>query len=226
MDCLNKLASAMRFETLVRQTAAVYWHRYQSTRAINGSDDENDSQVINNKLLLAATCLLLAAKVEESIAVPGITESIDHFMQHIPKDMQTHQSISLQEIIRIEVQLVRRLSFDLFVDHPYRYLAEFWYRNRNENSSNGNSTNDAHLIRSCLMFLNDCHLTSVVCRFEPIILALASLRFAIELLDRNDLYLDIIAKYPSNEQMDQAESVINEMINFYTFRLTAVSINS
>jgi hypothetical protein len=94
-------------------TAAVYFHRFF---IINSLTDFNH-------LVLAAACVLLSSKVQET------PKKCKHVIQVAWKLLSLDQAKGfgakpLDELISYERVLLQTIRFDLEIDHPYKYLLD------------------------------------------------------------------------------------------------------
>lgn len=124
---------------------------------------------------MAATCLFLAGKVEET---PKKSSDIVKFSKSIlsEDDFAQFGPDPKEEILTLERILLQTLRFDLEVGHPYEHLINY-VKEFNLIVKAGQKDDGAHkeLIQSTWTFINDSFCTTVCLQYEPEIVAIAML---------------------------------------------------
>lgn len=122
---------------------------------------------------MAATCLFLAGKVEET---PKKSSDIVRFSKHILKEHEFSQfgSEPKEEILTLEKILLQTLRFDLEVGHPYEHLINY-VKEFSVIMKDGQRDETAHkeIIQSSWTFMNDSYYTTICLQYEPEIVAMA-----------------------------------------------------
>lgn len=124
---------------------------------------------------MAATCLFLAGKVEET---PKKSNDIVKFSKIIlsEQDFAQFGPDPKEEILTLERILLQTLRFDLEVEHPYEHLIK--YVKHFEVTNAAGVTDEVikkELLQSAWTFLNDSCCTTLCLRYEPEIVAIAML---------------------------------------------------
>lgn len=125
---------------------------------------------------MAATCLFLAGKVEET---PKKSNDIVKFSKSIlsEQDFAQFGSDPKEEILTLERVLLQTLRFDLEVEHPYDYLIRYvklFEVARPEFDCEPQKI-ATDLLQAAWTFVNDSCCTTVCLEFEPEIVAIAML---------------------------------------------------
>lgn len=132
---------------------------------------------------MAATCLFLAGKVEET---PKKSNDIVKFSKTILGEDKFKQfgADPKEEILTLERILLQTLRFDLEVEHPYdhliKYVKHFTVVKKDQagNIIEQGETTRKGLVQSAWTFLNDSSGTTVCLRYEPEIVAIAVIHLA------------------------------------------------
>lgn len=132
---------------------------------------------------MAATCLFLAGKVEET---PKKSNDIVKFSKTILGEEKFKQfgDDPKEEILTLERILLQTLRFDLEVEHPYDHLIKYVKhftvvkKDAEGNIIERSETTHKGLLQSAWTFLNDSRGTTVCLRYEPEIVAIAMLYLA------------------------------------------------
>lgn len=144
-------------------TAAVFFHRFYSFHSFK----------MFPVYPMAATCLFLAGKVEET---PKKSNDIVKFTKAILNDQQFAQfgSDQKEEILTLERILLQTLRFDLEVEHPYEHLVRYAKQIKVVHRGQNDVTVPLEkLIGPAWAFLNDSCCTTVCLQYEPEIVAIA-----------------------------------------------------
>jgi len=126
---------------------------------------------------MAATCLFLAGKVEET---PKKSNDIVKFSKSILNEQEFAQfgSDPKEEILTLERILLQTLRFDLEVEHPYDHLIKYVKHFVVVRNGHKDETVHKELLQSAWTFLNDSCCTTVCLQYEPEIVAIAMLLLA------------------------------------------------
>lgn len=126
---------------------------------------------------MAATCLFLAGKVEET---PKKSNDIVKFSKSIlsEQDFAQFGTDPKEEILTLERILLQTLRFDLEVEHPYDHLIKYVKQFEVSRTGVTDETVKKELLQSAWTFLNDSCCTTVCLQYEPEIVAIAMLLLA------------------------------------------------
>lgn len=177
---------------------------------------------------MAATCLFLAGKVEET---PKKSNDIVKFSKSIlsEQDFAQFGLDPKEEILTLERILLQTLRFDLEVEHPYdhliKYIKHFKVVRRGQNDEGLHK----ELLQSAWTFLNDSCCTTVCLQFEPEIVAIAMLLLAcktgfFEIVDwenhrpEHRYWWEV---YVENLDELTLESICHQVLDVYQFSNTA-----
>lgn len=119
-DFIEKLAKPLDMPKLAIVSAQYYLHRFYMRQSL----------VRYDKYLVAAACVLLASKVEESPKKIGyIAKEYIAARNIVDKDhvfaIQKHDpQVTASRIISMEGVLLHTMSYDLTITHPYKFINE------------------------------------------------------------------------------------------------------
>lgn len=123
---------------------------------------------------MAATCLFLAGKVEET---PKKSNDIVKYSKLIlsEQDFLQFGPDPKEEILTLERILLQTLRFDLEVEHPYEHLIKYVKRLTVVKIKDHSPQEIAQkeLLQSAWTFINDSCCTTVCLQYEPEIVAIA-----------------------------------------------------
>lgn len=148
-------------------TGAVFFHRFYMFHSFK----------IFPVYPMAATCLFLAGKVEET---PKKSNDIVKFSKSIlsEQDFAQFGPDPKEEILTLERILLQTLRFDLEVEHPYDHLIKYVRHLVVVKAGHRGEIVHKELLQSAWTFLNDSCCTTVCLQFEPEIVAIAMLLLA------------------------------------------------
>ncbi|CAK9290988.1 unnamed protein product [Gordionus sp. m RMFG-2023] len=162
IDVGSKLG--LRYDTIA--TGVVYFHRFYMQYSFMDFD----------KYVLAACCLFLAGKVEETpkkikdiikVSKSILTEDeYSHFGED-PKD----------ELMTLERILLQTIRFDFNVPHPYTYLLKYIKTLKEEEHNKLQK-----IVQMTWTFINDSLSTTLCLQWEPEIIAIALVHLAAKLI--------------------------------------------
>lgn len=126
---------------------------------------------------MAATCLFLAGKVEET---PKKSNDIVKFSKIIlsEQDFAQFGADPKEEILTLERILLQTLRFDLEVEHPYDHLIKYVKHFEVTRAGVTDEAVKKELLQSAWTFLNDSCCTTVCLQYEPEIVAIAMIYLA------------------------------------------------
>lgn len=171
---------------------------------------------------LAATCLFLAGKVEET---PKKSNDIVKFSKLILSEQNFAQfgSDPKEEILTLERILLQTLRFDLEVEHPYEHLIRYVKQFRVVRSGQSGDMVTKEILQSAWTFVNDSCCTTVCLQFEPEIVAIAMLLLScktgkFEVVDwdhrkpRHRFWWDV---YVENLEPSTLETICHQVLDVY-----------
>uniref|UniRef100_A0A1X7VAT7 Cyclin-like domain-containing protein n=1 Tax=Amphimedon queenslandica TaxID=400682 RepID=A0A1X7VAT7_AMPQE len=149
----------LRRDTLA--TGTVFFHRFYMVQNFADFD----------KYVVAAACVLLAGKVEET------PKKCKDIVRVAKRFLSAEQSKSfgekpLEELISFERVLLQTIRFDLQVDHPYGYLLKFAKHMKGEKQT------IEKVLQMAWTFINDSLCTTLCLQWEPPVVAVALLYLA------------------------------------------------
>lgn len=126
---------------------------------------------------MAATCLFLAGKVEET---PKKSNDIVKFSQNILNRQNFAQfgTDPKEEILTLERILLQTIRFDLEIEHPYDHLVSYVKHFVASKKGVKGEAVQREVLQSAWTFLNDSCCTTVSLQYEPEIVAVAVILLA------------------------------------------------
>lgn len=171
---------------------------------------------------LAATCLFLAGKVEET---PKKSNDIIKFSKAIlsEQDFAQFGTDPKEELLTLERILLQTLRFDLEVEHPYDHLIRYVKQFTVVRAGQKDESIRREILQSAWTFLNDSCCTTVCLQYEPEIVAIAMLLLAcktggFEVLDwdhrtsRHQFWWDA---YVENLDEPTLENICHQVLDVY-----------
>jgi len=184
-DFLQEFGVQLQLPQLTIATGFVYFHRFFAIKDFSEYDRIN----------IAIACLFLAGKVEETPKKLKDVIQISHKLSHqffTPKEkyntlkLDSPQYEDLQKrIVIYERIILQALSFDLNVEHPYKYLLEYIKK------MNGNRG----LAQTAWNFVNDSLRSSLCLKYRPQLIACA----AIYLASKRQWWIGIFIEAPQRD---------------------------
>lgn len=179
---------------------------------------------------MAATCLFLAGKVEET---PKKSNDIVKYSKAVlsEQDFLQFGPDPKEEILTLERILLQTLRFDLEVEHPYEHLIKYVKRLTVVKIKDQNSPQEsAHreLLQSAWTFINDSFCTTVCLKYEPEIVAIAMIWLGcktqpppgIEVRDwedRTPQHKNWWDSYVENLDSDILEDICHQVLDVYQY---------
>lgn len=148
-------------------TGAVFFHRFYMFHSFNKFPIHP----------MAATCLFLAGKVEET---PKKSNDIVKFSRNLlsATDFAKFGADPKEEILTLERVLLQTIRFDLEIEHPYDHLVSYVKHIVAEKKGIRGDAIQKELLQSGWTFLNDSCCTTVCLQYEPEIVAVAMILLA------------------------------------------------
>eukprot|EP00762_Andalucia_godoyi_P008458 ANDGO_05768.mRNA.1 Cyclin pch1 len=196
VEWIGTLRSQLDLSQLVASTAAAYLHRYLVSQSI--TDPELP--------MVTATCLFLAAKVEETprklpdfAAVVYRWSKANYRSVTAPTTVPEDEFRAIREkILRLELRLLAAISFELTVEKPYRHIVALWKKH---------AVRDRDLCQYAWNTINDSWTTNICLVYSPLEIALACMRIAIRKFPDCGLGLEwIAAELPTTSTSDTGAS--------------------
>ncbi|CEG44354.1 cyclin-like protein [Plasmopara halstedii] len=175
-DLIEKMAKALELPKLAQISAANFLHRFYMRQSL----------VRYDKFLVAAACVLLGSKAEESPKKIGLVAKIYIAVRKVvEKDqvfaIQKHDSQAIGgKIISMEGVVLHSLAYELTLSHPYKYINEkvdkvVRLQQLNEEETKIQSSKIKQVAWS---FLNDSAYTVACLRLESVDLAAGAVYLA------------------------------------------------
>ena len=175
---------------------------------------------------MAATCLFLAGKVEET---PKKSYDIIKYSKSILSEQLFAQfgSDPKEEILTLERILLQTLRFDLEIEHPYehliKYVKTFRVRRLEAEGPEDLALLEKELLQSAWTLLNDSYHTTICLQIEPEIIAIAMILFAIKTLkfevtdwdDRKPSHRNWWDVFVENLDEIVIENICHQLLDFY-----------
>ncbi|KAI3646804.1 hypothetical protein MP228_009732 [Amoeboaphelidium protococcarum] len=156
---LQDVCTLLKFPFRVEATAAVFYRRFY---LYNCMLEFNPRQMM-------LTCVFLASKVENHYI------SIDKFCASIPR-------IDVDELQKLEFDLLNELRFHLDVNHPYSALHGVYLMLRRDLKDEGGNAAQ-RLFDKSIEFVKDSYFTDVMFLYQPSQIAVACFHLAAESLN-------------------------------------------
>lgn len=161
---LQDAGMKLKLPQLTIASAVVFFHRFYVRHKLKEYD----------RYMIAATCLFLAAKVEETPKKLKDVIEITHYLrfkkeikQDSPEFAQTREQILWHELV-----VLQTIAFDLTLEHPYRYLLQYVRSLKGDNN----------LAQCAWNFVNDSLRTTLCLQFKPHLIASAAIYLASKFL--------------------------------------------
>ncbi|OQS07611.1 cyclin [Thraustotheca clavata] len=179
-EFIEKLGAIFRLPLLVVASGKVFFHRFFALQSYKMYD----------AWLIAATCLFLAAKVEEHYM--KVVDYTKHYLAHrkrlsqdpkinsaIRPSMPTSPTIEAETemILFTECIVLHVLAYDLNIVHPYTFVANYVTAALNSISAN-TEANTKTIKKAAWSFINDSSKSTVCLRFEPQVITAAAVYLA------------------------------------------------
>ncbi|KAK1943221.1 Cyclin-T1-4 [Phytophthora citrophthora] len=175
-DFIEKMAKALDLPKLAQISADNYLHRFYMRQSL----------VRYDKYLVAASCVLLGSKAEESPKKIGyVAREYIAVRKHVEKDqvfaIQKHDpQVIAGKIISMEGVVLHNLAYELTLSHPYKYINEkvdkvVRLQHLNEQEAKIQSSKIKQVAWS---FLNDSAYTVACLRLESMDLAAGAVYLA------------------------------------------------
>ncbi|MES1905787.1 MAG: hypothetical protein MHPSP_003069, partial [Paramarteilia canceri] len=154
-ECGQKLG--INFDTCA--TAVLYFQRFYTVNSFEKYD----------RYLVAAACIFLAGKVEET---PKKSRNIiEAFKSRVSSQVFANFGSNPKEtLLATEKVLISTLNFDFYVEHPYQYLIKFA-----KQITNLDQKLMQKLVKVSWTFINDSMTTTLCLEWEPDLIALSAL---------------------------------------------------
>ncbi|KAL9655835.1 hypothetical protein ABK040_000898 [Willaertia magna] len=150
---IQQTGIALKVPQLTIATSLIYFHRFYTRFEFQKYD----------RFIVAAACLFLAGKVEET---PKKIKDILNAMESIQKIKYSNETIEnyRNQIIENEKLLLKILNFDLKVEHPYRSLMHYISILKKEEKFKNKAK---ELAQYAWNFVNDSFRTNLCLQFAP-----------------------------------------------------------
>lgn len=173
---------------------------------------------------MAAACLFLAGKVEET---PKKSNDIVKFSKTIlsDQDFATFGQDPKEEILTLERILLQTLRFDLEVEHPYDHLVKYAKHCVVVRAGQKEEIGHKELLQSAWTFCNDSFCTIVCLQYEPEIVAIAMILLAcktssFEILNwdnRRTEHRNWWDAHVENLDVDTLEDICHRVLDVYQY---------
>jgi hypothetical protein len=218
LECGVKLEA--RSETVA--SAAVYMHRFFGDRHREQAYDP---------LLVAATCLYLAGKVEEDHFRVRDIINVFHATANPgrePLDLSEAYWSLRDSIVQCELFVLRVLKFNVTNQHPHRFLLH--YCKSLSDWIHGSEENKGRFARTCWALLNDYvtdsrYITHHASHIAVAIIELSLSLLGIEVPSNHEALLGWNEAFSENVSKDSIQSIISEMISVYEPFMDSMSQN-
>ncbi|KAJ3285379.1 hypothetical protein HK104_009524 [Borealophlyctis nickersoniae] len=193
VNVIHKLGRRLQLRQQVVATAIVYFKRFYTRNSYHDTDS----------LLVVATCVYLACKVEEC---PQHITKIAVEIKHVLAAGQFYYDTA--NIAEFEFYLLEDLNFYTILYHPYRPLIQF--------------CDELGLEKTCLQtawfVVNDAYRTDVPLLYPPHMIAAAALFFAIHLNDEVARSTNVDLKQwftELNVDMEEIAYITQDILDMY-----------
>lgn len=159
---IQKLANELKLHFTTLATGAVFFHRFYMYQSFK----------MFPIYPMAATCLFLAGKVEET---PKKSEHIITISRSIITEQQFAQfgPDPKEEMLTLERILLQTLRFDLEIEHPYTHLLKYIKHCRAMPVLNLTEDNmNEKILQDAWTFVNTSFYTTLCLQFEPELIAI------------------------------------------------------
>ncbi|KAI9266639.1 cyclin-like protein [Phascolomyces articulosus] len=204
---IQAIGCRLELPQLAISTAMVYFHRFFARESFNSHKYEQ----------IAATCVYLACKVEESsrkaIDVAKACSQYRLSRSNHSEDNAKHH-VWCEAIIWNEHLLLEVLCFDFTVEHPYQAL--FHYAEEARTQEN--------VLQAAWAFANDSLRLTLCLHYEPHLIAAACLVLGYQLINKNKEPKDPKVELPEDGEIgkvmdanfDALQDIIRSIMNSYS----------
>eukprot|EP00854_Cymbomonas_tetramitiformis_P006715 gene6715-8035_t len=185
-EFLKEAGNDLKVPQLTLATATVFCHRFFAHRA----HSLKKGPVENDHMVIAAACLFLAGKVEETPKqlkdVIFVTYKLRRKRSSEREKLAIHHSKEMYEeerekLLQAERRLLYTLGFEFEVEHPYKHLVEA-VRNKftftEKSDPEKEKAEKTQIARMAWCFVNDSLRTSLCLQYEPKKIAVAAIFLA------------------------------------------------
>jgi len=178
-NIIQSIGEQLKLRQQVIATATVFFRRFYVRNCLNSCDP----------LLMAPTCLFLAAKVEEhgAISQNRLVNATTQIVRNKYRDVFSQLNdypYRGPNILECEFYLLELMDCCLIVFHPYRPLLQFL-------SDLGINKPDDELSLMAWRILNDSYRSDVMLQYPPYMIALTALHMAVCQLETLTLKVDM-----------------------------------
>jgi len=195
---LQDAGMQLRLPQLTIATAVVFFHRFFVRHKLRDFE----------RMIIAATCLFLAAKVEETPKklkdVIEIMYTIKYKKEIKPDSMEFQQL--KDQILTNELIVLQTIAFDLTVEHPYKFLLTY------VKGIKGNR----QLAQVAWNFVNDSLRTTLCLQFKPQLIASAAIYLASKFLKydlpegKNKPWWEVL-----DAKIEDLDEISNQILDLY-----------
>ncbi|CAG0918594.1 unnamed protein product [Notodromas monacha] len=155
--------------------AASYFHRFSAVAEMSEYD----------QYMIAATCLYLAAKMEEkAVAARDLINVVQNTLHPDKEVLPLDEVFSACEksLAHLELHICRMLKFEMVVDTPHKFLLH--YLHDMDNWIGSQLWNDLPIPEMCWTLLQDFFFSSNVLKYSPQHVAIAIIYFSLQVYGR------------------------------------------
>ncbi|RGB37653.1 cyclin-like protein [Rhizophagus diaphanus] len=155
---ITDLGRSLQVRQVIIATAITYFKRFYTKNSFRNTEPN----------LVAATCMYLACKIEES---PQHIKAIITDMKNIMQERGEHFTYDNQKVAEMEFYLLEELDFNMIVYHPYRSLMTLAQDLGTKNED----------VQWAWYVINDSYRTDICLLYPPHVVAAAALYLRIAL---------------------------------------------
>jgi cyclin T len=170
---LQEVGKKLKLPQLAIATAIVFFHRFFARESYKRYD----------RIVVATACLFLAGKVEEAPkklnqVILTSYQILVSDQKNVPplKDSSQKFKELREKILAMERVLLQIIAFDMFIEHPYKYIMKY------RNQIPGTPESTRQLVQVAWNFVNDSLRTTLALQHDAKTTAVAALYLAFKFL--------------------------------------------
>ncbi|KAG1706630.1 Cyclin-Q [Nymphon striatum] len=169
---LLELGAKLKAKAVTIATAACLFHDFIE----KASDPQN-----YDLILVTATCMYLAGKIEEDHhRVRDIINVVHNMLDpsSAPLELGEHYWNLRDSVVQCELLILRLLKFRVSYNHPHKYLLHYW--NSLSNWLHNEDVDKIPILRTCWALLSDFYLYPTCLQHKPQHVAIAVLELSLQ----------------------------------------------
>lgn len=172
---IRDVGMKLKIPQLTIATAIVFFHRFFARQSFRKYD----------RIIVATACLFLAGKVEEApkklrdvISASYATLNKSKDVPPLREDSKEFKDLR-EKILVMERVVLNSVAFDMYIEHPYKYIMKYRSKIKTEGAS---AESSRQLAQVAWNFINDSLRTTLALQHDARTMAIAALYLAFKFL--------------------------------------------